>query len=466
MPRLYVVPRQTRTVRVMPSGFSQKIAHRGKRSTNILFTSGVALVMLDRLYLEITGLATFISFPGYSFHIIDLGIIILAASVAVSIRNVTDRSASNRDDFGWFPLLVLAIVIFTDTVRGLYYDPFSSLFSLRERLPFVLMATTALLNSPARDFNYIKVVRVPAVLMMLAIISLFSARAIIDPHLFLSGDSLLSLESNELRAITSYAAIFLTLFSIAFFDECMIKQPSRSRRLIITLSLIAIAVVFLSRQRTATIAAVVGLITYLSLAVDVRRRMPIYVKVIVFALAMGALILVFVAGPSGVYQGLLPESFRHAAEKRATLDFRRDLWASAIGNIKNRGVVDALFGPAAGQAPTIYVDNIAWISSLHSYYIQTLFDYGIIGAGALLAVFVLGLYNGSAVILGKAVVNADAPRGAVVLSWLATVATYGYTYGENTLLSVSVVVFLLPRLQRKNPASHFSPRVIGSLPKP
>ena len=214
------------------------------------------------------------------------------------------------------------------------------------------------------------------------------------PTLFMAHESpsyLFPFISGELRVVNTETILVFGLVPTMFLDNCLSTTNFETRRFYLFFLVALFVVIVLSRQRTATAASLAGLATLFLANYKFLRRN----KVVLIILACLAFIAVVIlsTGLLPVLLQMLPEQFQRSIEKFATLNARENVWNVAIGwRFVNWDIVRQLFGPPAGEPLDLVTSNGSlWGHSLHSQYIATIMNYGLVGAIAWAALVIHGI---------------------------------------------------------------------------
>ena len=325
-----------------------------------------------------------------------------------------------------FTLLLGVVVAYTLT-RGASASAFHAFYVFRDR-------AVALLFLFYVAFSGKKIERISnfepwLILYVWIYFFLFLLRSQFGPRLFLAGDSTAyqTILSLELRLVSTQTVIYLGGVLLLFVDLLFRKRITENRNVYLWTAAIAFIEIVLSRQRTATSAAFIGLaVWYLANQRLVRRHRVLYYAAVGFGLLAAT---IWAAGLLPDLIGMLPRVFQVSIQKTQTLDAREDVWAVALGwRYANWDIVRKIFGPPSGEALDLVLPGgVFWPYSLHSQYVATIMTYGLSGVLCWLGIMgtaIVGLFRN----LKNGLPNRAGLPAGVAIAWLVAMLVFGFAY--------------------------------------
>ena len=325
-------------------------------------------------------------------------------------------------------VFVIGGVIGFTLLRGIGENPFLAFYSFRDRaVPLLFLFYVAFSRTKLEPVFSSQ----PWLVLWISIaIIVFCLRMVLGPNLFMSHASpsyLFPWISGELRVVGNGTVLLFGLALTMFLDNFLSTTNLERRRFYLFFMIAMFTVIILSRQRTATVASLAGLITLLFANYKFLRRN----KVVLIILAGLALIVVVIlsTGLLSVLVQMLPTEFQKSFEKLGTLNARVNVWNVAIGwRFVNWDIVRQLFGPPSGEPlDLVGSDGGLWGHSLHSQYIATIMNYGLVGAIAWAALVINGIVQALRA-LRSGMPNRVGISPRVVLSWFAILLVFGIGY--------------------------------------
>ncbi len=404
------------------------------------FALSVWAALINLLYSEFRGTGELFVVGSYHCDIIDISVFFgVIAFIFVPKERLLVAGPNGR--MALSPLIAklsISILILIDLAnwsRGLYLDAFKASFAQRSDL-FLILTGGFLIWMQTND----RILRILTPLLLFGsfgLICIYISRVIygsnygVDTHTteyieFLYGDK---------RLLTADAATFLACAGVYFLDKS-IEDVRKFRNVMIGLVAIGtLAIGIVTRQRTATIALVLSVIMYFAAAPRLIGRLPWLVRISAILLFFGAIIAFFVLGPDRVLD-LMPDTFKTAATKTATLDVRHRVWAAGLDRFSTWGVLTHLIGVEAGRPYLIFIDGEEWKAQMHNVYVGTLMQSGIVGLGVFGVFVINGLFNVLAALSRRWVTNDAGVSPQVGLAWLTIMLVYGYSYEWHNMLCV------------------------------
>jgi O-antigen ligase len=204
------------------------------------------------------------------------------------------------------------------------------------------------------------------------------------------------------------------------------KAVQGRRSYLIAVAAAAFLVIVLSRQRTASLAIAIGIVTlFVSDLTFLRRHAAV---VMIGGMLVVAALAVWATGLLPELIQMLPREFQESLQKTATLTGREEIWSYALGwRFANWDAIRQFFGAPAGEPLDIVTHQGLWKYSLHSPYVATIMNYGILGAFAWISLVLVGM-AGALRALRQQTANRAGLSSSVVLAWLAILLVYGITY--------------------------------------
>ncbi|MGA7675051.1 MAG: O-antigen ligase family protein, partial [Rhizomicrobium sp.] len=344
------------------------------------------------------------------------------------IALIAAKPGFGRPNLMKFLVFVIGGVIGFTLLRGMLVNPFLAFYSFRVRaVPLLFLFYVTFSRTRLEPVSSSQ----PWLVLWIGIaLVVFCSRSVMGPTLFMAHDSpsyLFPFISGELRVVNNETILVFGLVLTMFLDNCLSTTNFETRRFYLFFLVALFVVIVLSRQRTATAASLAGLATLFLANYKFLRRN----KVVLIILACLAFIAVVIlsTGLLPVLLLMLPEQFQRSIEKFATLNARENVWNVAIGwRFVNWDIVRQLFGPPAGEPLDLVTSNGSlWGHSLHSQYIATIMNYGLVGAIAWAALVIYGIIQAfRALRSGQPNRVGLSPR--VVLSWFAILLVFGIGY--------------------------------------
>lgn len=378
-------------------------------------------LFIDFLY-EVRGWDELGIIGSYHLHGVDI-----AAAIGF-VALIAAKPGFGRPNLMKFLVLVIGGLIGFSLLRGILVSPFLAFYAFRVRavpLLFLFYIT----------FSRVRLEPVlhsqPWLVLWICIATVvFCLRSIFGPSLFMAPESpsyLFPLISGEFRVLNTETILVFGFVSTMFLDDLLSTANIEKRQVYLIFIAAMLIVVVLSRQRTAAAASLAGLATLFLANYKFLRRNKV-VLIILAGLAFIAIVILS-TGLLPVLVQMLPAQFQKSFEKIGTLNARMNVWNVAIGwRFVNWDIVRQLFGPPSGEPLYLVTTNGSlWEHSLHSQYIATIMNYGLVGAIAWAALVIYGIIQAfRALRSGQPNRVGLSPR--VVLSWFAILLVFGIGY--------------------------------------
>ena len=325
-------------------------------------------------------------------------------------------------------LLVLAIggLVAFSLLRGVLENPFQAGIAFRFRaVTLVFIFYVALSRRKLEPFQHSEPWLVTFIWLY---VGLFCLRLLFGPTLFLLQDSTayLNIIGLEFRSLNAETILILDFALLMFLHTALRTRNGGSRNFYIVLAVTAFVVIVLSRQRTASVAGLIGLATLFLTDFKLLRRHAFLITMV--GISAIAALGVWAVGLLPDLIQMLPEQFQISVQRTQTLSGREEIWAYSLGwRFANWDIIRQLFGPPAGEALNIMTIQGLWKSSLHSQYVATIMNYGIVGAFAWGSLLMVGIFRALRE-LPRETANLAGLSPSLVLAWLATLLVYGYAY--------------------------------------
>lgn len=402
-----------------------------------LTTFAIFCAFLTYLVAEIRGNTSLLHIGSYNLSVEDVAVVPLVVALL------------SRMDVGRFGLsrILLCLVLFLASINllvGMSGNSFAALFEFRSRIVFLLSLGIILARwSTLRPLEYLSF---PLVVVALIFLVVYGARLAGGPLVFVdpASSGAIYVEYLEGRLINAETVIFLGSAAAFFLNEGS-RNGSRSfRRLVYwVLATICVVVVLLSRQRTATVAVVMGLSAFFILhptLFGVRRAPRILAASLVGALSIATVV-------AGDMLELFPQDFRESILKRDTLYGRFEIWANSIAAFSRWDFWRQAFGRPVGEPLILLLDQGDWIYSVHSAYLGLLLNYGIIGA-LLWAVLLLAALI--AAFRPNQILQKSDIAPSVAACWLIILLIYGFSYEWRNATGILLGMAMIPLIRNKN----------------
>lgn len=379
-----------------------------------------AALLVDLTY-EIRGYDFLVLIGSYNLHAADIaaGICLLAAfSSAVNLGRLTVVRVC---------VLAICAVAILSLLRGVQESSFHAFYAFRTRA--VALGCLAYVGLRGKRIGSIWQYE-PILLGGAGIaVLLFLFRAALGPTLLMAHDSptYLGIGLLQFRDLQFETVLVMGLVMIMYLDRWLVIKYPKKRVQDLLVALVLLSVILLSRQRTATIASLVGVAALFLTDMHFLRRNAHIMIAIVYAIV--TILIAWMSGSIPVLVKMLPETFQYAINNVSTLDARQEVWSAALGLLYAKwDITRQLLGAPAGEQLYIFIaGNGYWQHSLHSQYIQTLMDYGLLGClfwAALVVYTVVCAFRE----LGTGRLNRMGLSPRLVLAWIAALLTYGYSY--------------------------------------
>ena len=357
-----------------------------------------------------------------TFHLHVADIALATGLIALIASHRTKRSLNITN----LLVAVIAVVITFTILRGLQASPFMALFVFRPRaVPILFLLYFTLSGRKLDPLSHYE----PWIFFWAwAIFTLFFLRTLFGPTLFLAHDSTSYIEiaNLEFRPLFATSALFLVLVFVLVLEMRRHAEDVAKRFLYLLFLIVTFAVIVLSRERTDLAACLAAVLVFYLADYKLRRRSALVLALI--AIGVIAVSLIWASGSLSELVALLPAQLRSSLERTSTLEIREKVWAFALGSrFATWDIIRQLFGPPSGEQLDIMVNYRLWHFSLHSQYIATIMNYGIVGALAWSALIFVGIVNASLHLRdGRSSRVGLSPR--LVLAWFTALLVYGFSY--------------------------------------
>jgi O-antigen ligase len=256
----------------------------------------------------------------------------------------------------------------------------------------------------------------------------------------------------EGRVISAETVIFLGAAAAFFLSEGSRNSSNGFRRLAYwALASICLVVVLVSRQRTASMAVIVGLSAFYLLSPTLFgvKRTPR-----LLAAGFVALLLMAAVATNDLLE-VVPDEYRDSFMKRDTLYGRFEIWTEALAAFSSSDFWWQAFGRPAGVPLVLQLEQGEWRYSVHSTYIGLLLKYGIVG-GLVWATLLLA-----------ALFAAFRPRHVllephIAASWLIMFLIFGFSYEWRNSAGVFIGMAMIPLIRYNDTyATEAQPEAVG-----
>lgn len=344
-------------------------------SADRLSIMAVWLLITGALVGEFLGKGALVSFGSFTLHASDPGIVLAAIATLANFA---------RGKFSWpnysMPIFLMTALIVINFLRGFAIDSSPALLFARANLGMVFLLMLALVAQGEQQL--ISAVR-RALLISSALITVLALlRFASYPSLFMVLDTPDALINDDGRVLSAQGAFLLVLANGVLASEFLAQN--RFKFDLLAFSVIALPIlIFLTRQGTASIAAITMLIMIL-LAQQSRSR-PTRIILVSFFGILISLGLVL----------LLPALNENAnfIRRGTNLGTRQEIWASLMAIWPTQPISIQLFGYPAGQQPPLQVYwgsfYHTWGNSTHSMYYGALPIMGYAGLMSFIAMMLL-----------------------------------------------------------------------------
>ncbi len=410
----------------------------------IAFLSSVFSALCNLIYFEFRGSGELFVVGSYHCNVIDIAVVFGAAAFLFVPKEKMlwvgrDGRAKFIDAVVKLCILFLLVIDAANLVRGLHTDPFKAFYFQRTSLFFLLLGGIIIWMRPIYEIR--KYLSTLLAIGSVGIVAIFLLRVMfgssygIDIHSSVYNE----FQYGAKRALSADAAVFISCSVLFLFDRIATKFNSRRDIIYSACALLLFMVVLASRQRTAIIAEISGIVIYIILNPRSILQLPGFVKISGILLFFGLLSLIFVLGVDGVAE-LFPAEFQQSATNTATLDARHLIWAAAIEQFNSWGTIRHLIGNEAGRSYDIYVGGEEWKAQLHNTYVGTLLQAGILGLVALIGLIASSVIRALGALRRRGAANLVGLSPQLGLAWLTIMLIYGYSYEWHNLISLFALV--------------------------
>jgi hypothetical protein len=381
---------------------------------------GFALAAFSWFYVSVFGVDDVVQVGSYHLKSGDLTAYFLGFSLFFQRWEMRPLA------IGKLALMAFIALSLLNLVRGSAADSFQAFEEMRPRVTLLLFAV--LIVFAGSKVEPIENFRPWFVTFAAGFCGLFVLRELFGPTLFASVkiDIVFLVREFEGRMLGAAEAFFLACASTFFLSSGLRTSNRRRRNFDFLLSFATFSVCLVSRERSASAAAVAGMLVLVTTEPRILRRSPLAIILTLAAAALVLLLLLF--EPWSDLFGLLPASFQESLTNTDTLGGREQVWQFAMEQrYSNWDLIRQLFGRPAGEAEFLATSAGAWGNSVHSQYIMLLMDYG--AAGAL----IFAIWIGDGILrafggLARSGANAAGAPYGLCLAWLASLLVYGFAY--------------------------------------
>lgn len=414
---------------------------------------------LSCVVLELYGDDSLFSIFSFNLHAADVGAAFSGIAVIAGRPSLNFRSLLRILAF-----IFLAVVGFT-LLRGLSQGTFLAFSSFRTRaISLLFLAYVAFSRKRLTSVAEIE----PWIFFFVSIMFvIFCLRLALGPTLFLSKDSLAYLQSAslELRPVSTETVLFMDFVLVYFTNKLFRGEAGPNKNLYLIVTALAAIVIVISRQRTSGAAGLLGVVMlFTSDPVFYRRFRAVLIGLVAVVCAAG---VVWMLGLVPELLKLLPLTFQVSLQKTTTLAGRENVWSFALGwRFVSWDIVRKLFGPPAGEPLDIMNGFQIWKYSLHSQYVATIMNYGIVGSLAWAALVVSAVAQSVRERSSGRNNRAGLPA-STALAWLTMLLIFGFSYEwrDDAGYFAAMALAGWPRMPKSR--LHASPRgrrVIASSP--
>lgn len=376
--------------------------------------------MINLLLQEIRGSQELFIVGSYHCNMIDLTVVLCMTCLLLRFPHFVSHRLVN------LCLLALLGLVFVNFVRGVYFDLFRAAISERQQIfllifGLVLMADDS--NAKLKDY-------IPPLLFGAAVVMcVYMLRRQFGSTFMLKSGvwALAETVYGEGRFIDSESTMVLVGVSLMTFHLSASSKMRREQVCWGLISFATFAVMILSRQRTASIAGLLGFIVYFILRPGFFWKISLPIRLGMVAGTLLVISAMVFVGPERAYE-FLPQKYRASAERRNTIDARQAIWNAALFKYSTWSTGDQLIGAYAGQPYDLIVKDRQWDASVHNTYIGVLLRYGAVGLLIFLCLLGAGAVPTVMAAFQRQPANALGLPPELAVGWITIMVIYGNSY--------------------------------------
>tara|TARA_R110002074_G_scaffold352155_1_gene523370 strand:- start:3753 stop:5051 length:1299 start_codon:yes stop_codon:yes gene_type:complete len=377
---------------------------------------GVMFAFLTYFWTELRGDDQLAVIGSFHLHMEDV------AALFCFLGLLQEKKDYSRLNIQRICIAVILILALFSLMVGSISDVFNAFYNFRTRLVVLFFLSYVLLSG--KYVRPINTYLTPIIAITFLFLGIFILRTIFGATLFLNPGTFayLNIASLAYRPLNADSVLFLS-FSFFLFVQLSLYNINRRQRILFGLLAISVILVILfTRQRTVTIACFSALAAFLIWEPKLLRQNLVAQLIFIFGISVAAF------GFLGRLFDVVPESVVRAFGQTGTLEARIGIWKSAIyGVFDNWDLPMRLFGRPSSDALDIVTNLGLWKYSVHSSYVATLLNFGLIGSFfwalvCLVTFFQLGLGRHS-LLSGELGLKRN-----VAFAWLIILLIYGFSY--------------------------------------
>jgi hypothetical protein len=414
--------------------------HRTVQRRPDLLILATWIALADLILQEVRATSQLLVIGSYHLWLIDVAVACLV--LAILFPPPSEHVQANRNysrlpgtRVAIFSVIILISLTAIELARGAYLDWFKAAISERVNV-FALLFGISILSVPGKHrkielFVPMFVVGILCISAIFLIRIQFGPTFLMDPNFIYEGEY----KYGENRSILHDSAMMICLCGTVLLYYGLTTKTSKHARYYFALGMIAAIIVIASRQRTVSIATLVGGMIMLSAEPRILSKVSPVVRAMMFAISLTFLSFVIVVGPETLFSSA-PESFRSSVTKTGTLDARHKIWQAALERFAEWDVIDKFIGREAGRPYNLIVNDRAWIDDVHDTYIAFLMRHGYVGISALIAIIIGAMFQSLRAVYSRLGVNSFGFSGTISVTILAELLVFGYSYEWRNFLTI------------------------------
>jgi hypothetical protein len=400
----------------------------------LLIATQIAVLMV--LSREITASGTLLQIGGYSMTIFEFIVLALVLAIVANFTRLIESTGPYLIAVG-----VMTTILLFNFIRGLMIDPFAAIVSVRAIGPIAgFMLLAPLIGKYPEATRRLRLTFVVAT-VILGMLALIRRSTGLLQTTYTSFDG---------RPIGSWGGLLMAVGCILIMSS-LIRGPRRGRS--VALLCISYAGLVVTGQGTANICGLVGMAFVIASEAGTARALRQPLAAIIL-LMIGAVWLSApqYLSPQAIGSAVSDDAGAYVGDREHTNMTRQYIWLGLWNDYQHWSSTDQLLGLPAGVKPVVLMplwNGVLWQNSMHSMYLQTLVQQGMIG----LAIYLILILSLLPIAIVRALGNFGDFRypisPAAAAGILLAIALFGYSYDLGGEMAPLLMLGFGSTLQRK-----------------